>query len=114
MSELQTGSPFVIGQSRAEFDAYVEIFGGIPKVDGIFDRKTDTTVNFTILKEDIPSSPIEMPRFPQLDDANAQKFLLATSSKRQKGQEVGVDNHCPIVHELCALNMFKNRAGRYR
>ena len=113
MSELQTGSPFVIGQSRAEFDAYMEIFGGTPKVDGIFDRKTDTAVHFTILKEDIPPSRIEMPGFPQLDDVNAQKFLSAVSSKRQKNQGSG-DNHCPIVHELCALNMFKNRAGRYR
>ena len=122
MTELQTCSPFVIGQSRPEYDAYIELYGSAPHVDDILGKnKTDTTVNFSILLRDIPTPRAEMPKFPILGSTNGNK-ILAIGRKRgveccTEFAELPIktsDEPCPVVHELCALNMFRNRVRRSR
>jgi hypothetical protein len=116
MTELQTASPFVVGQSRAEFDAYMDLYGGTPSVDGVIGKNKDTAVEFVILKTEVPTPRIEMPSFPELGSADAQRFLSAVGKKKGATSVASApgDEPCPIVHELCALNMFRNRVARYR
>ena len=122
MTELQTGSPFVVGQSRPEFDAYIDLYGSAPRVDDVISKgSTDTIVKFSILLQDVPTPRAEMPKFPLLGTNLASKFLA--SSKKQENPHSAelegmalapFEEPCPIVHELCALHMFRNRVRRHR
>lgn len=118
MTELQTGSPFVIGQSRPEFDAYIDLYGSTPRVDDIIDNMKETLVKFSILLKDVPTPRAEMPNFPLLGTSLANKFV-ATNKRQEVSRPSGLpvspsDEPCPVVHELCALNMFRNRVRRHR
>jgi hypothetical protein len=105
MTELELTSPFVVGQSREEFDAYIDMFDGSPEVDGVIGTAKGTVVEFSILCEEIDAPPVEIPEFPLLGDKNASKLLGVKSKK-------GNQANCPIVHQICALNMFCNRVAR--
>ena len=116
----------MLGQSRPEFDAYIDLYGSAPRVDNIIGednqkQEGETEVKFSILLQDIPTPRAEMPKFPLLGTNLANKFL-----SRNKKQEIAFppeltgllvaasDEPCPVVHEMCALNMFRNRVRRHR
>lgn len=112
----------MIGQSRPEYDAYIDLYGSAPRVDDVISNdQHDTLVKFSVLLRDIPTPRAEMPKFPLLGTSLASKFLN-TTKKQEASRPADIcglpislsDEPCPVVHELCALNMFRNRVRRQR
>ncbi len=116
MTELQIGSPLVIGQNRSEFEAYMEMFGRPPRINNIFENKKDTVVKFSILKNEVVVPRVEVPHFPVYGSPEAASLAEVLDNMKHSNNIHLLHNedHCPIVHELCALNMFRNRARRER
>ena len=100
-SELDLCSPMVYGQSRAEFNAYVAM-SETPTADDVFPNQKDTTLKFCVVMDEVKPPEPSMPYFPLVTDPQASRLKARKSSAIQS----------PIVHELCALAMFKARMQR--
>jgi hypothetical protein len=100
-SELDICSPMVYGQSRAEFNAYIAM-SQAPTADDVYPNKKDTSLKFCVLMEEVKAPEPKMPYFPLARDPMSAKLKARKSAAVQS----------PIVHELCALSMFKARMQR--
>jgi len=89
-SELQLNSPFVIGMNRHEHREYMAKFKHAAVDD-----------------EDSGGGQLEMPYFPFVASPNG-KSLLESYEQIDKGLKI----EPLIVHQICALNMFKARVER--
>jgi PHD-finger len=108
LSEYDVCSPMVVGQSRVEHDSYVMMCKPAT-ADGIIPGKKDTKVKFIVNGEFIETPTLEVPYFPYVNSEHGRQILeeAAQEDERTKGQS-------PIVHEMCALQMFQARMDRER
>lgn len=105
-TELDGLSPFVVGQTREEFNALQQ--NSLPQVlDGpVAGMRAGATVKFLLLGQEVPPPRLDVPYFPLLSAQHGED-LLDHCMECGLG-EAGV---C-IAHELCALEMFKARMHR--
>lgn len=104
LTELSLCSPFVIGQSREEHEAHIRLFE-MSRVNDFYPGKTDTKVQFIVGGARLKPPAFEAPFFPSIRSKKGKSLLEA----------VGNSALAPvIVHESCALQMFRARWERDR
>ncbi len=96
MNEQELCSPLVVGQSRAEHEAYLESRKPAA-VNGIIENHRGTTVKFSVRGRQINAPALTIPFLPILSSSTGEKLKTAMT---------------PVVHEICALNMFKARMDK--
>lgn len=102
-------SPFVYGQTRQEFDFYEKMTNGTVSLDNVIENTKNTKIKFCVLKEEIAeqnSSASLVPPYHPLVHPKGVQYNKATRKQ--------LKDKCPIVHEICALNMFHARVHRER
>jgi hypothetical protein len=77
-----------------------------------------TVVNFTMNGFHLPPPVLDVPYFPLVGSSHAS-YLFSISRNKSKDNEessssVGSDREPLIVHELCALQMFRARMDRHK
>jgi hypothetical protein len=102
--ELEVCSPFVVGQCRAEHDAYILRCKPIV-ADHIIPEKKGTTVKFCIDGDYYTPSEVDVPYFPPVHSQHGEQLLSQAEGERREAM---------IVHEICALQMFQARMDRNR
>ena len=89
-------SPLVVGLSRAEHEAYLESRKP-PTVNGIIEGSRGTAVRFSVRGRHINAPTLTIPYLPPIQSQSGQQLKAVMT---------------PIVHEICALNMFKARMDK--
>lgn len=89
-------SPLVVGMSRAEHEAYLESRKP-PTVNGIIDGRRGSAVRFSVRGRHVNPPALTIPYFPPIQSSSGQQLKAVTT---------------PVVHEICALNMFKARMDK--
>lgn len=108
-------SPFVLGMSRQEHEAWTK-FGveivmeqPLPLMDHRDIRASKgTKVYFAVQGEWVEAPALEAPYFPLLSSIHGEEL-------QDHCEECGLDRHNNgplVVHQLCALEMFQARASR--
>lgn len=114
LQESDLCSPLVVGQSRQEHDAHVAYSQSITATGvtvttsaaGVECVSTtspvSTKVNLVVLGQAVEARPLSMPYFPMLSSPDADTLLDEHGKK------------APVVHQWCALEMFKARIDRQK
>eukprot|EP01038_Epipyxis_sp_PR26KG_P012853 gene12853-17228_t len=102
MGEHEICSPFVIGQSRSEHNATVNLTEGA-KANFFYPEKTNTKVRFLLDGFILPAPTIEFPFFPVVT-SNLGIKLLETYEK------LGINP--TVCHQMCSLQLFQLRIYR--
>lgn len=105
LTELSLCSPFVVGQSREEHEAHIRLFE-LATVDNFFPGKSDTKVHFIVGGAKLKPPVFEAPFFPQIRSRKGKSLLEAVGNSSSLAPV--------IVHESCALQMFRARWERDR
>ena len=107
-SEVDVGSPFVLGQSPAEHQYHVDKYGDSAVLvgpDGLIEGEMNTTVKFFTNGFELKPGAIEMPYYPILSESDGKTFVNAL----MKDQDPDLALAPIIVHKHCAMHMFKAR-----
>lgn len=98
-SESALCSPFVYGQSRDEFNFFEksvsDCYATLPDTNSLVDK---INVKFMWLNELQQLNQSSIPLFPLLSECD--------------DCDIFTDTGCPVVHEICALHIFKARKLR--
>lgn len=117
LTEVALCSPLVVGQSRTEHDAYV-MSCRPPAADGIIPGKKDTKVTFIVDGVAVETPTLEVPYFPYIYSPHGRQLLEDAAAAAQDGTGDDANSQAkspaPIVHEMCALQMFQARMDRER
>ncbi len=106
LGELDVCSPMVVGQSRAEHEAAVAACAKTPIADGVFpDKPRGTAVTFLIEGVEASSAQLDFPFLPAVESEAGLKLASTAKAMREA---------LPVVHELCALQLFQARVNRTR
>jgi ribosomal protein L40E len=105
LNEKEVCSPMVLGQSRQEHDAWVNMCNQKLLIVDNYKGEKNTMVNFLYAGKECYSPTLEPPQFP-LHDSEEGKLLT---------RYYGLVNQKPIIaHELCCLQLFQARLNRSR
>jgi hypothetical protein len=104
MSEREVCSPLVIGQTRDEHDAWIEICSKKQLLaDSFYGKQKGTVVSFLYAENEFPSPSIVPPYFPPYHSPETKTLL----------EYYETVNQSPIVaHQLCCLQLFQARVNR--
>lgn len=111
MNEREICSPLVIGQTRTEHDAWIEMYGkerqlvadNFYRVNG--QSQKNTVVNFLFAEKTITPPKLTPPYYPPLQTAEGKTLMNYYENIQQT----------PIVaHQLCCLQLFQARLNRSR